>query len=137
MVSLKEAYDQNNDSGKGIRPIRASGTRFVSHKVAALGRVIDKFGASLGHLISLTEDPTVKSVDKQKIKGYVTKWQDSKILFGCAFFYDVLKPCSILSKCLQDEELNIVDAIEAIIKTNKSVSQLKLSSLDDLPSVKK
>ncbi len=52
-------------------------------------------------------------------------------------FYDVLKPYSILSKCLQDEELNIVDAIEAIIKTNKSVSQLKLSSLDDLPSVKK
>ncbi len=79
VVSLKEAYDQNNDSGKGIRPIRASGTRFVSHKVAALGRVIDKFEAYLGHLISLTEDPTVKSVDKQKIKGYVTKWQDSKI----------------------------------------------------------
>ncbi len=71
--------------GKGIRPIRASGTRFVSHKVAALGRVIDKFGAYLGHLISLTEDPTVKSVDKQKINGYVTKWQDSKSLFGCAF----------------------------------------------------
>ncbi len=109
----------------------------MSHKVAALGRVIDKFGACLGHLTSLTEDPTVKSVDKQKIKGYVTKWQDSKILFGCAFFYDVLKPCSILSKCLQDEELNRVDAIEAILKTNKSVSQLKLSSLDDLPSVKK
>ncbi len=40
-------------------------------------------------------------------------------------------------KCLQDEELNIFDAIEAILKTNKSVSQLKLSSLDDLPSVKK
>ncbi len=58
-------------------------------------------------------------------------------LVWLCFFYDVLKPCSILSKCLQDEELNIVDAIEAIIKTNKSVSQLKLSSLDDLPSVKK
>ena len=31
----------------GSRPLRACGTRFVAHKVAALGRLVDRFGAYL------------------------------------------------------------------------------------------
>lgn len=47
---------------RGNRPLRACGTRFVSHKVAALERVIDLFGAYLGHINALANDPKVKSV---------------------------------------------------------------------------
>ena len=86
MVSLKQSYTEDNASGKGVCPIHAAGTRFVSHKVASLGRVIDRFGLYLCHLISLTEDPKVKSIDKQKLKGYISKWHDSKIILSCAFF---------------------------------------------------
>ena len=75
----------------GSRPLRACGTRFIAHKTAALGRLINIFGAYLSHLIVLTEDASIKSVDRQKIKGYTQKWQDSKVLIGCAFFYDLLK----------------------------------------------
>lgn len=136
--SLKLCLDKSDmPTSKGIRPIRASGTRFVSHKVAALGRVIDRYGAYISHLVSLTEDTSVKSVDKQKLKGYIKKWNDGKTLIGCAFFYDLLKPCSIISKALQDEELSVVDVIEALLKTNKSIEKLKSMSLDDFPSVKK
>ena len=48
----------------GNRSLRACGTRFVSHKVSALGRLIDKYGVYLSHLSMLTEDVGVKAVDK-------------------------------------------------------------------------
>ena len=70
----------------GIHPLCACETRFVAHKVAALERMIDRFGTYLTHLVSMTEDDTVKAVDQHKIKGYVLKWRDSKVLLGCAFF---------------------------------------------------
>ena len=57
----------------GIRPLRACGTRFITHKVAALERVVDRFGAYLSHMIALTEVTSLKSVDRQKVKGYVLK----------------------------------------------------------------
>ena len=107
----------------GSRPLRASGTRFVAHKVAALGRFIDKYGAQ--HLHSL---------DRQKLNGHVKKWRDSKILLGCAVFRDILKPSAQLCKILQEDNACIVRAIEAIMKT---MSQLKSSSFEDLPCVKK
>ena len=53
--------------------------------------------------IAFNEDTNVKSVDKQKMKGYVLKWQDSKILLGCALLHGLLRPCSILCKVLQEK----------------------------------
>ena len=48
-----------------------------------------------------------------------------------------LKPCAILCKILQEDDACIVRAIEAILKTNKSIKILKDTSFDDLPTVKK
>ena len=121
----------------GSRPLRACGTRFITHKVAALERVVDRFGAYLSHMIALTEDTSLKSVDRQKVKGYVLKWQDSKILLGCALFHDLLRPCSVLCKVLQEEEICVVRAIEAVMKTKKSLEKIKTTPFEDLPSVKK
>ena len=75
----------------GSCPLRACGTRFVAHKVVALKRVVDRSCAHLSHLIAMTEDTSLKSVDRQKVKGYVLKWSDSKILLGCALFHDLLR----------------------------------------------
>ena len=65
---------------KGICPLRACGTRLVVHKVAALERIMDRFGP----ILVTTEDSSVKPADKAKMKAYVKKWQDLKVLFGCA-----------------------------------------------------
>jgi len=112
VVELKACFESSVMPDKGgNRPLRASGTRFVSHKVAALGRLIDRYGAYVNHLTSLTEDSTVKACDKQKLKGYILKWRDSKMLLGCALFHDLLKPSAILCKNLQDEEICVVSAI--------------------------
>ena len=109
----------------GSRPLRACGTRFIAHITAALGRLINRFGAYLSHLVVLTEDASIKSVDRQKIKGYTQKWQDSKVLIGCAFFYDLLKAPANLCKVLQEDGLSVIRVMEAVMKTVKSLDQIR------------
>ena len=137
VADLKACLNSSDFSHKrGIRPLRACGTRFVSHKVAALNRVIERFGAYLNHLCSLLEDPSVKSVDKQKLKGYILRWRNAKVLVGCAFFSDLLKPASILCKVLQKDIICVLSAIEAFLKTKKSIEKIRDTPFDDLPTVK-
>ena len=111
--------------GRGVRPLRASGTRFVSHKVAALRRVLERFGAYLNHLCFLTHDASVKSVDKQKLTGYIRHWRDAKVLVGCAFFSDLFKPGAIFCEVLQKNEMCILSAVETTLKTKKAIEKIK------------
>ena len=43
-----------------------------SQKVAALERIVNRFGAYLSHLVDLSEDPRVKSADRQKLQEYIS-----------------------------------------------------------------
>ena len=88
------------DHGHGNRLIRACGTIFITHKVHALERFTDGFEAYINHLTSITEDSNTTSTDKQKLKCYVSKWLDCKIMLGCAFFHDILKPVSALFRVM-------------------------------------
>ena len=121
----------------GSRPLRACGTRFVVHKAAALGRLVDKYGAYLCHLVAMTEDASIKSTDRQKLKGYLVKWRDAKFVIGCALFNDILKPAAILCKVLQQDDLCIVKAIECIFKVKISLDKLKSTAFAELATVKK
>ena len=135
---LKACLDQSEMPQRGgSRPLRACGTRFVAHKAAALGRLIEHFGAYITHLIALSEDSAVRSVDRQKLKGYILKWHNSKVILACAFFHDLLHPVASLSKVLQEDELCVVHAIEVIMKTKKALERVKSSPFEDLPTVKK
>ena len=105
--------------------------------MAALERMMDRFGAYISHLIAMTEDSSVKPADKEKMEVYVKKWQDSKVLLGCAFFHDFLKSLATLCKVLQEDELCTVRATEAVFKTKKALDKLITVQFEELPSVKK
>lgn len=77
----------------GNIPVCAHGSRWITHKRNALLRVIDRYGAYIAHLITLSEDSTVKADDRAKIKGYLKKWMDYKVLYGAALYAN-------LSHCL-------------------------------------
>ena len=83
-----------------MNPVRASGSRWVSHKLNAMRRIIYKYGAYNAPLTKLSEGRSVKSCDRAKLKGYLKKWTYAKYLLGCAVFIDVLRPCSIFSKSM-------------------------------------
>ena len=52
-------------------------------------------------------------------------------------FHDLSKSAALLCKVLQDDEICVVDAIEAVLKTSKNVEKLKTLNFDELPTVKK
>ena len=138
VVELKQCLEpMEMPQEGGNRPLRACGTRFIAHKVAALGRLIDRFGAYVSHLNSLIEDSTVRATDRQKLTGYVRKWRNAKILLGCAYFYDLLKPMSTLCKALQEDETCVVHALEGILKTSRSIDRVKETEVEELPTVRK
>ena len=114
----------------GTKPIRASGSRWVGHKFNAMKRILSKYGAYTNHLASLSEDPSVKSVDQAKLRAYYTKWANGKYLLGCAVFTDLLSPCAILSKVLQYDQLDIIAALSSILRTVKETEKLSSTPLD-------
>ena len=118
----------------GIRPVRASGSRWVTHKLAAMKRVLSKFGAYTSHLIALSEDASVKAADRCKLRGYCSKWVNAKYLLGCAFYCDLLSPCAIFSKVMQFDNLDVLGAFTSLLRTVKEVNKLSLKPLQQWPT---
>lgn len=108
----------------GDIPNRSQGSRWIDHKRKALQRVVDRYGAYIAHLSTLAEDPSVKPDDRAKLSGYLIKWMQFRIIFGCALYVDVLKPPSLLSQSLQSSELDIVLAMKNIVKSASALSSL-------------
>ena len=89
--SPKKLNDIISDLGKvfempkgGDAPIRSQGSHWISHKRQALQRVIDHYDAYICHLTALSVDSSVNNADKAKLKRYLSKWQQGKMLIGCA-----------------------------------------------------
>ena len=59
------------------------------------------------------------------------------MLLGCALFHNLLKPSANLCKILQDEEIRVVSAIKAMLKTNKVIDKFNTTAFHDLPTIKK
>ena len=56
-------------------------------------------------------------MDRQLLRGYVTKWRDGQVLIGCALYVDILQPPSFLSLTFQNDSLDIVQGIQHILKS--------------------
>ena len=107
-----------------VKPVRSSRSRWISHKLSAMKQVISKFGAYMNHIATLSEDSSVKSTDRAKLKGCYSKWIEAKYILGCALFVDLLTPCAIFSKCTQSDEVDILGALTSLLKTLKETDKL-------------
>ena len=116
-----------------IKPVRASGSRWVTHKLSAMNRVISKYEVYTSHLATLSEDTTIKSADRAKISGYLKKWTNAKYILGYALFINLLTPCSIFSKSMQSDEIDILGALTSILRMLKEVDKLTSTSLEEWP----
>ena len=89
-------------------PVRCSGTRWIAHKRKALQRFVDRYGVYVNHLSTLASDRQTKAEDKGRLKGYVFKMKNYKMLVGAAMYVDLLQPVYLLSLSLQDDKVNMV-----------------------------
>ena len=127
---IQDLYEFNQFDSFGVRPVRSSGSRWISHKLSAMKRVLSKFGAYTNHLATLSQDSSVRPCDRAKLKGYYNKWIDAKYLLGCALFIDLLIPCAILSKAMQKDEIDILGALSGLLKTCSGTLK-KIEEKDD------
>ena len=85
----------------GVRPLKATAKRWIDHKVAAMGRVIEKFGLYTQHL-QHSIDTAKKSQDRVTLQGKFTKLINTKSLLRCALFTDVLAEAKHFSLITQE-----------------------------------
>ena len=97
-------------------------------------RVISKFGAYTNHLATLSHDRSVRSADQAKLRGYHKKWIEAKYILGCALFVDLLSPCSVFSKSMQSDEIDILGALTGLLRTLKEINKLGSKPLDQWPT---
>ena len=136
--AMASFVDENEfPSSGGNKPLRACGTRFIAHKVSAMHGMVERYGAYLAHITSLAADQSVKATDKQKLIGYARKWNNSRLLLGCAMMQDLLEPCAKLCKALQEEEVCIITAVKAMLDAAESINAIKSVDFHNLPTVKK
>ena len=134
MIDFADENEFSNSGGH--KPLRACGTRFIAHKVSAMHRVVEKYGAYVAHIISLAGYRSVKAMDKQRLIGYARKWNNGKLLLGCAMMHDLLEPYAKLCKALQEEEVCVISAVKALLDTANSINSLKSVDFHNLPTVK-
>ncbi len=120
--------------GNVKKSLRASGSRWITHKLCAMRRVLARYGAYTHHLAALSDDPSVKSTDRAKLKGYYMKRTDGQYLLGCAVFTDLLAPCSIFSKVMQSNEVDILAALTSILKTLQETEKLSSKDMEEWPT---
>ena len=117
-------------------PVRCQGTRWISHKRRAMQRVVDRYGAYIQHLTAMISDSSMKAADKAKVRGYLRKWCEGRMLTGCALYVDALKIPSLLSLTLQEDGIDIVQGIQGILKTSASLESLTKDPPNQWPTVK-
>jgi len=127
---LKDVYELPEG---GNLPVRASRNRWIIHKHKALQQVVDRYGAYLNHLVALTEDKSIKSTDRQHLKGYLLKWRQAWMIIGCTLYIDALKPASLLSLSLQNDDIDVVQGIKNIVKSHTSLEKLTSQDVVDWP----
>ncbi len=117
----------------GTRPVRACGSRWIAHKWNAMKRILSKYGAYTSHLAAVSQDNTLKSTDRAKMKGYYDQWIDGKYLLGCALFVDLYSPVVILSKLMQKDDLVILASLSGLLNSIKELDKLKSKPLTQWP----
>jgi len=130
---LKEVYEFPKG---GNKPIRSQGSRWINHKRKAIQRVVDRYGAYISHLITLSEDNSVKADERARIKGYLKTWSKYSTIVGCALYVDILKSPSFLSMSLQASELDIVLGIKNTLKSITALKMLAKKDPFEWPTVK-
>lgn len=137
---LKELHDSYKDGMEflegGFKPKKASGTRWIAHKLAAMKTCLDKWGIYIQHLESLVQDKSYPTKDRAKLSGYLKQWSDAKMPFLLALFIDLLEVPSILSKTMQNDDIDVVMAMNALSKTKKRLDLLTNKEFEKLPHVK-
>ena len=137
LQELSNLYKDSLEFVEGsVKPKRASGTRWIIHKLNALKVLVDKFGIFIQHLESCSCDTSVKADDRAKLKGYLRKWKSGKLFIYLCFFVDLLETAACLSAAFQETKVDAVTVSLAMAKAKKHLLALREKDVDKLRTVR-
>ena len=137
LEELHDLYQQTMEfDERGVKPKKSSGSRWISHKLAAMKMCLDKWGIYIQHLETMTEDGTIIGKDKAKMKGYLRLWKSSRMPLLLALFNDILTIPSILSFTFQKETIDRVQSVRALRKAKDLLVQFERKAFEKLPNVR-
>jgi hypothetical protein len=96
---------------------------------------LDKWGVYIQHLETMTEDETITSKEKAKMKGYPKRWKSSRMPLLLSLFIDILTIPSILSLTFQKETIDPVQTVRAFKKVKERLVQFEKKAFEKLPNV--
>ena len=124
---LKNLYpllkDQYEMYGAGVKPDKATGTRWIDHKLRATQKVVDKYGLYTQHLQNVIAD-TSKQTDRATLEGKFKKLIDASVLLRGAFFIDVLAEAKAFSLKTQKDDIKIIDIVESLESMKRNYERL-------------
>lgn len=136
---LQEIHDLVKESMEyddtGVKPVRANGTRWVAHRVAAMKKVLDKFDVYMVHLESLCNDASYSTKDRAKFQGYFKKWNSTEMLLNIAYYIDILEPIRLLSITFQKSDIDVVKSARALSNVQRDIRRMKTRTISRFPSV--
>ncbi|XP_065654876.1 zinc finger protein 862-like [Hydra vulgaris] len=103
----------------GSRPNKASGTRWIAHKIQALEMILDKYGVYMKHLEKMNTDFNFTQAERAKCKGYHQKWNNGRMPLCIALFIEVLSPAKLLFLSFQSNEIDSLASSGFIEQTKK------------------
>ena len=107
-----------------VRPLKASGTWWIDHKIGAMGRLIEKFSLYTMHLQNVIT-ATHSSNNRSTLEGKFKKLIDAKVLIRSALFKDVLATAKIFSLLTQKQNIDILKIFETVESTKNSYQRLR------------
>ena len=107
----------------GVPPLKAIGTRWIDHKIAAMGRINEKFGLYTQHS-QHSVDIAKKSQDRTTLQGEFTKLINAKFLLRCALFTDVLAEAKHFSLITQEQNIDIIRILDSVENTKHNYKRL-------------
>ena len=110
--------------GAGVRTLKSSGTRWIDHKIGAMGRLIEKLRCYTMHLQNVIT-ATRSSKDRPTLEGKFKILIDKKVLLRSALFKDVLVDAKIFSLLTQKQNINILKNFEAVESTKNIYQRLR------------
>ena len=119
------------------KPTKATGTRWIDHKIRAMLIVLENYGVYMQHVESLSQTDS-QPKKRAELVGFVRKWKHATYPIHMALYLDVLSPIRRLSLAFQQELHDPVKAIRRIQEFTWTLAKLQLlidASLDEPDSI--
>ena len=117
---MKDEFEMYGD---GVKPVKATGTRWIDHRMRAMQRLVDKYGLYCQHLQHAIPE-MMGAKDSTMLKGILKKLIDAKVLLRSCLFIDVLFAAKQFNLVTQKSDIDIISIVDSVESTKQNYEKL-------------